>query len=276
MGSNYTDQILNKDCVEGINDLISSGVSVDLVVADPPYVISRQSNFHTMKDRKNARTGTSFGEWDEEFDNTSWIEKSFNVLKDGGSLIVFNDFKKVSDIIAIANKAGFEFKDVIVWEKTNPMPRNRDRRYVPSLELMIWFVKKQKAKWVFNRLDSSYQSPVMRFASESGGAFKRYHPTQKPVKLIEEIIKIHSNEGDLVLDPFMGSGTTAISAINTGRHYIGFELDEKYYDILTDRIAEYMGKPIKKLETKVTTEELQDIIVADVKPRQPVLQFAEA
>lgn len=116
----------------------------------------------------------------------------------------------------------------------------------------------------------------MRFASESGGAFKRYHPTQKPVKLIEEIIKIHSNEGDLVLDPFMGSGTTAISAINTGRHYIGFELDEKYYDILTDRIAEYMGKPIKKLETKVTTEELQDIIVADVKPRQPVLQFAEA
>ena len=108
-----------------------------------------------MKDRKNARTGTAFGKWDEEFDNNDWIKRSFSVLKDGGSLVAFNDFKKVSDIITIATKAGFEFKDVTVWEKTNPMPRNRDRRYVPSLEIMIWFVKKKKAKWTFNRQDSS-------------------------------------------------------------------------------------------------------------------------
>jgi len=141
MTEGYINQVKNEDCVKGIGDMISKGISVDLVVADPPYVISRESNFHTMKDRKNARTGTNFGSWDEEFDNTAWIEKSFGVLKDGGSLIVFNDFKKVSEIINIATKAGFEFKDVIVWEKTNPMPRNRERRYVPSLELMIWFVK---------------------------------------------------------------------------------------------------------------------------------------
>ena len=242
MGSEYINEILNEDCVKGISDLVANNVFVDLVVADPPYVISRKSNFHTMKDRKNARTGTSFGSWDEEFDNTSWIEKSFDVLKDGGSLVVFNDFKKVSEIIAIATKAGFEFKDVIIWEKTNPMPRNRDRRYVPSLELMVWFVKKQKAKWTFNRDDSVYKSPVMRFASESGGAFKRYHPTQKPVKLIEEIINIHSNVGDLVLDPFMGSGTTAISALNTGRKYVGFELDKEYFNVLTERINEHTSK----------------------------------
>lgn len=239
MGDRYTNQIFNEDCVQGIGGLISDGVFVDLVVADPPYVISRQSNFHTMKDRKNARTGTSFGEWDEEFDNAPWIEKTFDILRDGGSLIMFNDFKKISDVIAIASKAGFEFKDVIVWEKTNPMPRNRDRRYVPSLELMLWFVKKKKARWVFNRQDNSLQSPVMRYASESGGAFKRYHPTQKPVKLIEEIIRIHSNEGDLVLDPFMGSGTTAISAINTGRNYVGFEIAPGYFDTLSKRIVEH-------------------------------------
>jgi site-specific DNA-methyltransferase (adenine-specific) len=237
MGNNYINQILNEDCIKGISSLIADGVLVDLVVADPPYVISRQSNFHTMKDRKNARTGTSFGDWDEEFDNSEWIGKSFEVLRDGGSLVVFNDFKKVTDIIAIANDAGFEFKDVIVWEKTNPMPRNRDRRYVPSLELMIWFVKKNKAKWVFNRQNSTYQSPVMSYPSESGGGFKRYHPTQKPVKLIEEIISVHSNAGDLVLDPFMGSGTTAISALNTGRKYVGFELDKEYFDVLTERIG---------------------------------------
>ncbi|MDR2943158.1 MAG: site-specific DNA-methyltransferase [Treponema sp.] len=239
MSKNYINQVINKNCVNGMDSLIAQGIMVDLIVADPPYVISRDSNFHTMKDRKNARTGTKFGEWDKEFDNSAWIIKSFDILKDGGALIVFNDFKKASDIINICYNAGFEYKDVIIWEKTNPMPRNRDRRYVPSLELMIWFVKIQKEKWTFNRQGNTYQSPVMRYASESGGAFKRYHPTQKPVKLIEEIIKIHSNPGELVLDPFMGSGTTAISAINTGRKYIGFELEKGYYDILTKRISEY-------------------------------------
>ena len=232
----YLNKIKNQDCVSGMNDLIAHNVFVDLIIADPPYVISRESNFHTMKDRKNARTGTSFGSWDEEFDNTDWIHASFKLLKDGGSLIVFNDFKKVSDVISIATTAGFEFKDVIVWEKTNPMPRNRERRYIPSLELMIWFVKKKHAKWVFNRQDDPYQSPVIRCASESGGAFKRFHPTQKPIKLIEKLIKIHSNEGDLVLDPFMGSGTTAIASINTKRNYTGFELDSHYYNVLSDRI----------------------------------------
>ena len=246
MRKKHINQVRNVDCVSGMDDLITKKITVDLIVADPPYVISRDSNFHTMKDRKNARTGTKFGAWDKEFDNNAWINKSFDILKDGGALIVFNDFKKASDIINICSNAGFEYKDVIIWEKTNPMPRNRDRRYVPSLELMIWVVKKQKDKWTFNRQGNSYQSPIMRYASESGGAFKRYQPTQKPVKLIEEIIKIHSNSGELVLDPFMGSGTTAISAINTGRKFVGFESDKKYYDILTKRINEYNFKKNQK------------------------------
>jgi len=275
MSEGYINQVKNEDCVKGIGDMISKGISIDLVVADPPYVISRESNFHTMKDRKNARTGTSFGAWDEEFDNTAWIEKTFGVLKDGGSLIVFNDFKKVSEIIAIATKVGFEFKDVIVWEKTNPMPRNRERRYVPSLELMIWFVKKQKAKWTFNRQDSAYQSPLMRYASESGGAFKRYHPTQKPVKLIENIIKIHSNSGELVLDPFMGSGTTAISALNTDRKFVGFELDKKYFDILSNRIAERTEKKVRKVSETITTETYYEIEEdSNSVIQQSYLQFA--
>jgi DNA modification methylase len=276
MKKDYINQVKNEDCVKGIGDLISRGIFVDLVVADPPYVISRESNFHTMKDRKNAHTGTNFGDWDEEFDNAAWIEKSFGVLKDGGSLIVFNDFKKVSDIIAIAAKAGFEFKDVIVWEKTNPMPRNRNRRYAPSLELMIWFVKKQKAKWTFNRQDSSYQSPVMRYASESGGAFKRYHPTQKPVKLIEEIIKIHSNVSELVFDPFMGSGTTAISALNTGRNFVGFELDKKYFNILTSRIAKHNGERAEQaiMSAPAEFDDLEEKTRQIV--QQSLLQFAEA
>ena len=114
------------------------------------------------------------------------------------------------------------------------MPRNRDRRYVPDIEMIIWFIK--PGKWTYNRQNSKYESSVISIPSESGGGYKRYHPTQKPLKLIEYLIKIHSNKNDLVLDPFMGSGTTAISSIKTGRNFIGFELEEKYYNDSLKRI----------------------------------------
>ena len=111
----------------------------------------------------------------------------------------------------------------------------------------------------------------MRYPSESGGAFRRYHPTQKPVKLIEEIIKIHSNPGDLVLDPFMGSGTTAISAFNTGRHYVGFELDEKYFKILTSRIVEHTSNN----PNVIFMEENDNLPEEETMAIQPLLQLVE-
>ncbi len=235
--SKVKNKIINDDCLKGMDKLIKKGILVDLIVADPPYCISKNSQFHTMKDRNNPRTGTDFGSWDIDFDNKFWLRRAFKILKDGGSLIVFNDFKKASHIIDMATALGFEYKDTLIWKKTNPMPRNRDRRYVPSLEMMIWFVK-PKAKWTFNRLKETYESGVFEYASESGGGFKRIHPTQKPVKLIETIINIHSNEGEMVLDPFMGSGTTAIASINTGRTYIGFELESDYFEKSIKRISE--------------------------------------
>lgn len=222
-------KIFNENCESGLDRLIRRKIEVDLIVADPPYVISKESQFHTMKDRLNPRTGTDFGEWDQEFDNRKWLRRSFKILKNGGALIVFNDFKKISLIIEQATTIGFEFKDIIIWKKTNPMPRNIERRYVPSLEVMMWFVK-PKGKWTFNRLDNPYQSSVFEVASESGGGFKRIHPTQKPVRLIEKLINIHSNEGDLILDPFMGSSTTAIACLNLKRNFVGFEIDEEYYE----------------------------------------------
>jgi site-specific DNA-methyltransferase (adenine-specific) len=238
-GSNLQKDLLdithNKDCVEGMNDLFKNGGEcVDLIVADPPYVVSKESNFHTMKDRKNQRTGTTFGEWDLEFDNREWINSSYNILKKGGSLIVFNDFKKASIIYDIASEAGFEYKDTIIWKKTNPMPRNRDRRYIPNIEMLQWYVK--KGSWTFNRQDEKYEGSILSFPSESGGGFKRYHPTQKPVKLIEHLIKIHSNNGEIVLDPFMGSGTTAVASLNLNRHFIGFEINPEYVSIANERI----------------------------------------
>ncbi|SFA86485.1 MULTISPECIES: site-specific DNA-methyltransferase [unclassified Bacillus (in: firmicutes)] len=228
------EEFLNKthktDCSQGFQDLYNNyGSCIDLIIADPPYVVSKESNFHTMKDRKKQRTGTSFGDWDVEFDNADWILNSFKVLKDGGSLIVFNDFKKASLINDIATNAGFSYKDTIIWQKTNPMPRNRDRRYIPNIEMIQWYVK--KGKWAFNRQNPKYEGSILSYPSESGGGFKRYHPTQKPVKLLEHLIRIHSNENDLVLDPFMGSGTTAVASINMNRSFIGFEINSEYVEI---------------------------------------------
>lgn len=228
------DTIYNIDCTKGMNQMLKEHYKVDLIIADPPYVISTKSQFHTMKDRKNPRNGTDFGEWDKEFNNQPWMNRAYKLLHKGGALLVFNDFKKATNIINIAQKAGFIYKDTLIWKKTNPMPRNRERRYVPDVEMIIWFVK--PGKWTYNRQNDKYESSVITVPSESGGGFKRYHPTQKPLKLIQHLIQIHSNQGDLVLDPFMGSGTTAIASMKCGRNFIGFELDNEYYQCSCKRI----------------------------------------
>ena len=104
-------------------------------------------------------------------------------------------------------------------------------------ELGSWYVMKD-SKWIFNRQDEKYQKMIFRFPSESGGGFVRYHPTQKNLKLMEELVKIHTNENDTVLDCFMGSGTTGVACVNTNRNFIGVELDENYYNIAKKRIEE--------------------------------------
>jgi len=225
-------QVYNMDCLDGLANV----ANVTLVIADPPYVISRQSNFHTMQDRTNPRTGTMLASWDLEFDNSAWISLAAKCLRVGGSLISFNAWSRATIIEKACVDSGLIYKDTLTWKKTNPMPRNRDRRYVPDVEMIQWYVK--KGKWTFNRQHKSYESCVLSFASESGGGFKRYHPTQKPVKLIEHLLRIHSNEGDLVVDPFMGSGTTAVACRNLNRKFIGFEVDHGYYETCCLRIGQ--------------------------------------
>lgn len=157
------------------------------------------------------------------------------MLKKGGSLVVFNDIKKITTVIEEAENAGLIYKDTIIWNKTNPMPRNITRRYVQDIEAAMWFVK-PGSKWTFNLIKKPYMSCVKRIPVESGGGFKRIHPTQKPLRLISSIVKTHSNEGDVVLDPFMGSGTTAVAAILLKRHFLGFEIDKDFFNSSVERI----------------------------------------
>ena len=225
-------KLLQGDCIELLHKIPDD--SIDLILTDIPFNISRDNNFKTMKDR-TGRNGIDFGEWDKNFDE-SCLFKFVPKLKKGGSLVVFHSFEQYNLLLDIFN-GKLIHKDRFVWEKTNPMPRNRDRRYISNIELCSWFVK-DGAKWTFNRQNTSYDGCVLRYPSESGGGFKRYHPCQKNVKMLEELIKRHSNENDIVLDPFMGSGSTGVACLNTRRNFIGVEADESYFNIASQRIKE--------------------------------------
>ena len=233
--------IYNMDCIEGMK--LIPDWSIDAIITDPPYNIARKNNFHTMKNKywKPAhRRGIDFWEWDKWFDLFSWIDKWVELLKKDWAMFIFNDWKNIWDIARYAEGCGMEIKDCFRWEKLNPMPRNRDRRYITDFEMWVWLVKKW-SKWVFNRQDERFERPKFVSCLVSWKE-KTDHTTQKPVSLMEFLIKIHSNENQTILDPFMGSGTTAIACINTNRNYIGFELDKWYYDIAQERIRNHLSK----------------------------------
>jgi len=216
---------------------------INLILTDPPYQISKPHNFHTLKDRKNKRRGTYFGEWDV-FDVLKW-KLFLRLVEENGSIVSFMSFEQYGKFAQVLNEEGFIIKDRLIWEKTNPFPRNRDRRYIPNIELIVWATRKQ-AKWTFNRQNSKYECCVLRFPSESGARFKRYHPTQKPIALIKYLLKIHSNPNDKILDPFIGVGTTAIACERLNRRWIGIEINPKYCEIAKQRIVEFLKQPKRK------------------------------
>jgi site-specific DNA-methyltransferase (adenine-specific) len=211
------------DCLERMKEIPDG--SVDMVLTDPPYNIARDNNFKTM-----GRAGIDFGEWDKGADLFSYIDECFRVLNKNGSFIVFNAWRNLGDIARYAESKGFITKDMLRLEKSNPMPRNRDRRYITDYECAIWFTM-PKAKWTFNRQDKAYQRPKFVCSIDKG-----LHPTQKSLNLMEQLVKIHTNESDVVFDPFMGSGTTGVAAKNLNRNFIGIELDEGYFEIAKNRI----------------------------------------
>lgn len=191
--------------------------------------MSRKNNFHTLK----GRNGIGFGEWDKGFDLTGWIKSATDNLRIGGSIIIFNAWRNMDAIATELEACGCTVKEMIQWQKSNPMPRNRDRLYVTACEFAIWAVKGKG--WTFNRQRSTYENTIFQYPIVS--AKNRIHTTQKPVELMRDLIMIHSNEGDIVLDPFIGSGTTAVAALETGRKYIGYEIDERYYTAAMERVS---------------------------------------
>lgn len=209
--------------------------SVDLVVTDPPYVISRKTGFKEMGKKGVKRLGVSmeFGQWDENFTKSSFskiIKEYFRVCRKGGAVIIFYDLWKIQELKDLLEKHGFKQIRFIEWVKDNPVPINSKVNYLSnSREVAVVAVKGGKCTFHSKYDNGIYNYPIYHNKG-------RFHPTQKPVKLIEEIIRKHSNKGDTVLDTFLGSGTTAIAAQNTNRKCLGCERDTNYFTKLTKRI----------------------------------------
>lgn len=222
----------NCDYKKLVEELTAKGVKVDLVLTDPPYCVSRT---HQLGFSNMGRSGMNYGEWDYNFDQTEWIDLVSPLIKEGGSIIIFNDWKNSSFLVENLEKNGFQIKDLLRWEKTNPMPRNVNSRYVADYEFAIWAVKGKK-KWTFNKPDNvSYLRPKFVSGVVLGGK-KRIHPTQKSLDLFKNLIIIHSNENDLIFDPFSDSGTTAVACKETGRNFIECEIEEKYFIKAVERL----------------------------------------
>ena len=224
--------LYNGDCLEVMKDIPDE--SVDAIITDPPYNISRDNNFHTM-----GRSGIDFGEWDKGFNLTKWIDVAQPTLKKGGNIVIFNDWKKLSYIVESLESNNFIIKDLIRWKKTNAMPRNRDRRFITDCEFAIWAVKKGD-KWTFNRLSDTYEIPeITGGLTPKSEKLNGGHTTQKPVYLMRWLVERLTNDKDIILDPFMGSGTTGLACKDLGRNFIGIELDKNYFSIAKDRIENY-------------------------------------
>jgi DNA modification methylase len=228
-------EIYRGDAYKLLESFVAGGVKVDHIITDPPYNISKANNLSTLKNSK--RVGVDFGKWDKDFDLTGWISNASKLLNPGGSFIVFNSYRNLSHIIEAMEEAGLVVKDVIRWTKSNPMPRNILRRYVQDTEYAIWAVSPKKP-WVFNKPP---QMPYLRAefnSSTVSGHEKTTHPTQKSLKVMQELILVHTNENDKVLDPFMGSGTTGVAAKLTGRRFVGFELEKQYFKLAEKRLLQ--------------------------------------
>ena len=180
---------------------------------------------------KKYSVQTEYGDWDTNFTMEKldgFIGEYYKKLRKGGTLILFFDLWKITPLKEIFEKYKFKQLRFIEWIKTNPQPLNSSRNYLTNCrEIALLGVKGGKP--TFN---SKYDNAIYQFPLQGGK--NRFHPTQKSLPLFEELINKHTNEGDLVMDTFLGSGTTAFACKNTNRQFIGCEMSKEYYQKMTD------------------------------------------
>lgn len=254
------DTILSGDCVEILGQLPEA--SVDLVFADPPYNLQLQNDLYRPNQSKVDAVDDA---WDKfgsfaEYDTftRAWLAACRRVLKDSGTLWVIGSYHNIYRVGAILQDLDFWILNDIVWVKDNPMPNFRGVRFTNAHETLLWAQKKQGAKYTFNhhamkalnddlQMRSDWHLPLATGRERIKVNGEKAHSTQKPESLLYRVLLASSNPGDVVLDPFFGSGTTGAVSRKLGRRYIGIERNPAYVDIARQRIAVIEPSPAKSL-----------------------------
>lgn len=215
--NDFINKLIQGDCLDVMRDIPDK--SVDLVLTDPPYNISQKSGGLRKLD---------FGEWDKDKDNILVFDAIKELCRiSNGTLIIFCANEQMSYIYNYLKGKGLITK-VLLWLKPNPSVINCQHSYVTGQEHIV-YAKKSKATFNPNFKLSYFKYPFPSF---------RWHPTEKPIKLIKELIQDCSNKDDIILDPFIGSGTTAVAAKQLGRKYTGIEISPKYCEIAEQRLRQ--------------------------------------
>ncbi len=244
------DKVLAGDCVERMKALPDG--SVDLVFADPPYNLQLRGELHRPD---NSKVDAVDDEWDR-FDSfaaydaftRAWLAEARRILKPDGALWVIGTYHNVFRVGAAVQDLGFWLLNDVIWRKSNPMPNFRGTRFCNAHETLIWASRSEQARPTFNydalkqlndglQMRSDWVLPLCtggeRLQTEEG---QKAHPTQKPEALLHRVIIGTTNPGEVILDPFFGTGTTGAVAKRLGRRFIGIERDERYARIARARI----------------------------------------
>jgi modification methylase len=250
-------QIVQGDCVETLNSLPEK--SVDLIFADPPYNL--QLNQDLWRPNMTRVDAVKDG-WDQFSDfaaydrfTRDWLQACRRVLKDSGTIWVIGSYHNIYRVGAILLDLGYWILNDVVWIKTNPMPQMRGVRLANAHETLLWAKKSPKARYTFNyhamkalndgkQMRSDWLIPICSGAERIKVGGKKAHSTQKPEALLYRVIVSSSEPGDVVLDPFFGSGTTGAVAKKLHRHWIGIERDPAYCDIAARRIEAIQPEPL--------------------------------
>ncbi|MDC3042594.1 DNA methyltransferase [Candidatus Pelagibacter sp.] len=256
MKTDFKNKIINGDSLEELKKIPRE--TFDLIFADPPYNLQLKSEL-TRPDR--SKVSAVNDKWDQfenfkKYDDFTyeWLSECKRILKKDGAIWVIGSYHNIFRVGTAIQNLGFWILNDVIWNKNNPMPNFRGTRFTNAHETLIWASKSEKSKYTFNyqslkclnddlQMRSNWDLPICNGSERLKKDGKKIHSTQKPEALLHRILLATTNKNDLILDPFLGSGTTATVAKKLGRNYFGIEREKNYFKAAEKRIK--ATKPIE-------------------------------